>query len=134
MKMAGRLDSIRGEYSDFVKKVEFRSEKKKPRVTKGVDVTGSLAMRNSRLSIRESALRSCTCVILYKKVTTNEINKYEVIPIEWKYKKTKKGMRKVLYAEDYRDKKQIKMFVGRNIMRAAPTNRRVRSLYPILIQ
>ena len=129
-----RLNDIKQEYNDFVKKVEFRAESKKPRVTKGVDVKGSLSIRNSRLSIREAALRSCTCVILYHKVTTDEINKYEVIPIEWKYKKTKRGMRKVLYAEDYRDKKQIKMFVGRNIMRAAPTNRRVRPLYPILIQ
>ena len=132
--MPGRLDNIKEEYSDFVKKVEFRAESKKPRVTKGVDVKGSLAIRNSRLSIREAALRSCTCVILYHKVTTDEINKYEIIPIEWKYKKTKRGMRKVLYAEDYRDEKRIKMFVGRNIMRAAPTNRRVRSVYPILIQ
>ena len=130
----GRLDNIKNEYSDFVKKVEFRAEAKKPRITKGVDVKGSLAMRNYRLSIREAALRSCTCVILYHKVTTDEINKYEVIPIEWKYKKTKRGMRKVLYAEDYRDQKQIKMFVGRNIMRAAPTNRRVRPMYPILIE
>ena len=129
-----RLDDIKSEYSDFVKKVEFRQEAKKPRVTKGVDVKGSLALRNNRLSIREAALRSCTCVILYKKVTTDEINKYEVIPIEWKYKKTKRGMRKVLYAADYRDQKRIKMFVGRNIFRAAPTNRRVKSLYPILIQ
>ena len=70
---------------------------------------------------------------LYKKVTTDEVKRYEVIPTEYKYKKLRAGWRKVLYIQDVREKKQIKLFVVRNILKVALTDRKPKSMWPIKI-
>lgn len=120
-------------FADFVKEVEERNKNKKPLRTK-VDIRGTLmAKRNTRVAIREAALRGVSCIILYKKITTNEVNRYEVIPTEYKYKRLRAGWRKVLYIQDVREKKQIKLFVVRNILKVALTERRPTSMWPIKI-
>ncbi len=120
-------------FADFVKDVETRARRKKPLRTR-VDIRGTLmAKRNRRVAIREAALRGVSCIFLYRKVTTDEVKRYEVIPTEYKYKKLRTGWRKVLYIQDVRDKKQIKLFVVRNILRVALTDRRPKSLWPVKI-
>lgn len=120
-------------FADFVKEVETKARKKKPVRTR-VDIRGTLvAKRNKRVAIREAALRGVSCIILYKKVTTDEVKRYEVIPTEYKYKKLRAGWRKVLYIQDVREKKQIKLFVVRNILKVALTDRKPKSMWPIKI-
>lgn len=124
---------MRKSFADFVKEVEAKNKKKKPLRTR-VDIRGTLmAKRNTRVAIREAALRGVSCIFLYKKVTTNEVKRYEVIPTEYKYKKLRAGWRKVLYIQDVREKKQIKLFVVRNILKVALTERRPTSMWPIKI-
>lgn len=122
-----------GDFEKFAEKVETKAKKRKPIKTK-VQVTGTLfAQRNKRIAIREAALRGVSLVVLYKKVTTGEVKRYEVIPISWRYRKTKAGMRKVIFLQDVRDKKQLKYFVLKNIIRAVPTDRKVKSDWPVEI-
>ena len=126
------------DYSDFLKhveKVEKKAPRRKPVRTQPEVMVGTLfAKRNTRLSIREAALRSVSIVITYVKITTGERKKYEVNPIEIKYRKLKKGFRKVLYAEDKAEKKQIKCFVLGSIQHVAITDRKFKSEYPVLIK
>lgn len=123
----------RKSWDDFIKEVDLKAKKKKPLRTK-VDIRGTLASkRNKRIAIREAALRGVTCVILYKKVTTGEIKRYEVIPISYRQRKLLVGWRKMLFAQDVRDSKQIKNFSIRNIVKAALTNRRIRPNWPVEI-
>lgn len=124
-------------FEDFIRHVELKGKRKKPVRTKK-DIRGTLLeQRNWRVAVREAALRGVTAVILYKKKTTNEVKRYEVIPTEYAYKKMKGGvLRKILWVQDVRDdkdKRQIKMFLCRNIIKAVPTDRRLKSRWPILI-
>jgi len=95
--------------------------------------TGTLfAMRNKRLAIREAALRLSEIVITYRKTTTGETKKYVVAPYEWKYRRLRVGLRKMLYAYDMRDK-HIKSFAQRNIRNVAITDRKFRPKWPVRI-
>mgnify|MGYP004696194687 CR=1 FL=1 len=119
---------------EFVKKIEQAAKKKKPTLTK-VDIRGSLfAKRNYRVAIREAALRGVTCVILYRKVTTKRLKRFEVLPISYRYKQFKEGWRKALYIEDVRQKHQIKNFIMRHIQKVAITDRKMKSRWPIEIK
>lgn len=119
---------------EFVKKVEREGKKKKPTLTK-VDIRGTLfSKRNYRIAIREAALRGVTCLILYRKVTTKRVKRFEVLPISYRYKKFKEGWRKALYIEDVRQKHQIKNFLIKYIQRAVPTDRMMKSHWPIEIE
>ena len=129
---------MRKDFEDFVRLVELRGKKKKP-VSAVAYISGTmLARRNWRVSVREAALRGVTCVILYRKSTTNEVKRYEVIPTEYAYRKMKGGfVRKILWVQDVRDdkdKRQIKMFLCRNIIKAVLTDRKLKSRWPILIK
>ncbi len=129
---------MRGSFEDFVKSVELKGRDRKP-VRTGAKVRGTLMdMRNYRVAIREAALRGVSCIMLYKKTTTNEVKRYEVLPTEYAYRRMKGGLlRKVLWVQDCRDgsdHRQIKMFVMRNIIRVALTDRRLRPKWPILIR
>lgn len=124
-------------FSDFIKLVELKGKKKKPTRTK-TKIRGTLLeQRNWRVSVREAALRGTTCIILYKKSTTGEVKRYEVIPTEYAYHRMKGGvMRRILWVQDVRDeknKRQIKMFLCRNIIKAVPTDRKLKPKWPILI-
>lgn len=122
-----------GDFEKFAEKVEKKAKKRKPVKTK-VKVTGTLfAQRNKRIAIREAALRGVSLVVLYKKVTTGEVKRYEVLPISWRYRKTKAGMRKVIFLQDIRDKRQLKYFVLKNIVKAALTDRKAKPDWPVEI-
>ena len=126
---------MRANFAEFVAQVEAAGAKRKPTRTRA-DVRGTLsAKRNFRVAIREAALRGVTCVILYRKVTTGEIKRYEVIPTEYAYKRMAGNrLRKILWAQDVRDDKRTKSFYLRNIAKAVLTDRRLRSKWPIKIQ
>lgn len=122
-----------GDFQQFADRVEKMAPRRKPVRTKA-EYSGTLfAKRNFRIVIREAALRSVSMIVLYKKVTTGEVKRYEVIPLSYRYRKTKAGWRKVLFLQDYRDKRQVKYFVLRNIIRCAMTNRRVRAGWEVEI-
>lgn len=122
-----------GDFIEFAERVEKAAPKRKAIKTKE-KMTGTLfARRNIRIVIREAALRRVSLVILYKKVTTGEMKRYEAIPLSYRYRKTKAGVRKVLFIQDYRDKKQVKYFVLRNIFKCALTDRKTRPDWPVEI-
>lgn len=125
-------------FQQFIEDAERRAADRKPVKTRD-EIRGSLGnMRNYRIAIREAALRGVTCILLYRKVTTNEVKRYEVIPTEYAYRRNKQGgIRKVLWVQDVRDKKdrrQIKCFYMRNILKAVLTDRRLVSKWPIKIK
>lgn len=123
-----------GDFKKFAEQVERVAPKRKPVRTKA-SMTGTLfAKRNIRVAIRESVLREVSVVILYKKVTSSEVKRYEVIPLSYRYRKTKAGLRKVLFLQDIREKKQVKYFVMRNILKVALTNRKIKPDWPVEIR
>jgi len=126
-------------FEEFVKEVELKGKRRKPVRTQPANIRGTLmAMRNWRIAVREAALRGVTCVILYKKTTTNEVKRYEVIPTEYAYRRMKdKKLKKILWVQDCRDdrdKRQIKMFVCKNILKVAITDRHLKSRWEIKIK
>ena len=149
--MAGRLDKNKasqttqsvskapkkskfGDFQAFAEKVQQMATKRKPVKTKA-KITGTMfAKRNSRVAIRQSALRGVSVVILYKKVTTGQVKRYEAICLSYRYRRTKRGLRKVLFLQDVRDGKHVKYFVMRNIIKVALTDRKVQPDWPIEIK
>ena len=149
--MAGRLDKNKasqttqsvskalkkskfGDFQAFAEKVQRMATKRKPVKTKA-KITGTMfAKRNSRVAIRQSALRGVSVVILYKKVTTGQVKRYEAICLSYRYRRTKRGLRKVLFLQDVRDGKHVKYFVMRNIIKVALTDRKVQPDWPIEIK
>lgn len=136
--LRGRIASRKKDWSSFIEEQEKKAPKRKPvRTVVPEKMRGTLfAIRNKRLTIREGALRRVSIIITYKKITTGEIKKYEVNPVSYRYKKLRAGFRKVLYAYDKGEKKQLKNFVLRNIKNVALTDRKFRpdSRYPIEIK
>lgn len=125
---------MKSDFAQFVKKVQEKAVRRKPVMTKK-RITGTLfAKRNVRLAIREAALRRVTIVVLYKKVTTGQIKRYELIPLSYRYRKLKQGRRKVLFALDYRDDKQVKYFLLKSIYKVAITDRKFKTRWDIEIE
>ena len=121
-------------FEEFVQSVERKAPKRKPVRTK-VSLSGTLfAKRNTRIAIREAALRGVTIIILYQKITTGEIRKYEVLPLSYRYNRLKAGWRKVLFVQDIRDHKQTKRFLIRNIYKVALSDKRVKADWLVEIQ
>ena len=117
---------------DFIRGVESKASRRRPTRTR-VKVKGTLfAIRNKRLAIREAALRKVQIAFTYKKITTNKSKKYIVAPYEFKYRRLKIGVRKMLYAYDM-EAKHIKSFALKNIRNVALTDRKFRPKWPILI-
>lgn len=117
----------------FIAEQEEKAPRRLPVRTGYKPPYGTLfASRNWRVTIREAAYREVQVVLTYHKTTTGETNRYVVAPYEWKYRRTKRGIRKVLYAYDMEDK-HIKSFVHTNIRRAVLTDRKFRPKWPILI-
>ena len=130
---------MRKSFEEFIKDVELKGRRRKPTRARDDVLKGTLmSKRNWRVAVREAALRGVSCVILYRKTTTNEVKRYEVIPTEYAYRRMKGGkLRKILWVQDCRDdkdKRQIKMFVCRNILKVAITGRHLKSKWPIKIK
>lgn len=120
--------------TEFVRRVEQQARKKKPVRTK-VDIRGTLlAKRNKRVAIREAALRGVTCVILYRKITTHRLKRFEVLPLSYRYRKLREGLRRVLFIQDVRDSHQTKNFAIKYIQSVALTDRRIKPHWPVEIQ
>lgn len=133
MAKLGKLKN-KENFQQFIKKVQLKAPKRKPVRTKK-QLTGTLfAKRNARLAIRQAALRKVTIVILYKKTSTNQIVRRQIIPLSYRFRKLKKGRRKVLFGLDYRDDKQVKYFVLRNIYKVALTDRKFKTRWMIQIE
>ena len=59
---------------EFISKQEKKAPRRKPARTKEKPAYGTLfALRNTRLAIREAALRNVQIVMTYKKITTGEV-------------------------------------------------------------
>ena len=117
----------------FIAEQELKAPRRRPKRTGEKLRVGTLfAGRNKRLAIREAALRNVQIIIRYKKTTTNELKKYIVAPYSYRYRRTKKGRRKMLFAYDI-DAKHIKGFVLKEIRNVVITDRKFRPKWPVEI-
>ena len=121
-------------FEKFYDEQKKKMVKRKPVKTKSKTHTGTMfAKRNKRLTIREAALRGVSILVDYRKVS-GERKKYLLNPISYRYRKLKKGWRKVLFVEDKKENKQIKMFVVQNIQNVVLTDQKYKSQYSIEIK
>ena len=77
-------------------------------------------------------MRNAQLVIRYRKTTTGELKKYIVAPYSYRYRKTKNGRRKMLFAYDMKDRR-IKGFVVRGIRNVSITDRKFTPTWPVEI-
>lgn len=125
----------------FFEEQESKAARRRP-MRAGKPKAGTLfAVRNKRLAIREAALREPPrqIIITYKKTTTGETKKYLVAPYEYKYRRLRVGLRKMLYAVDMQDSQKgrrgrTKSFALRNIRNVAITDRKFKPRYPMKIK
>lgn len=98
------------------------------------DIRGTLnSKRNSRIAIREAALRGVTIVILYKREQNSQVKRYEVVPLSYRFRRLKRGLRKVLFCQDINEKGQVKFFLMRNIFKVALTKKKSKPKWPVEI-
>lgn len=117
-------------FDKFYEDQKAKMPTRKPvKTQRGYDGT-MFAKRNKRLAITEAGLRHVSVIIDYKKVT-GERKKYLVNPYSWRTRKLKSGFRRVLFAEDKQDSKQIKMFVVENIGNVVITDQKYRPKWEI---
>jgi len=117
----------------FIETQEKKAPKRKPKKVGKTPAYGTLyALRNTRMSIREGALRLVQVILTYQKETSGEVKKYIVAPYSYRYRRLKGGLRKMLYAYDMEDK-HIKGFVIGNVKRVALTDRKFRPMWPVEI-
>lgn len=123
---------IKKERSEFIQMTEQKAQRRKPmRAAIPVGKRGTLyAKRNTRLAIRESALRRMQCVIRYRKITTGETKKYICAPYELKYRRLKAGWRKMFWGYDM-DDKHIKSFVMKEVKNVSITDRPYRPKWAV---
>lgn len=113
---------------DFINKNKNKSTKKPMKPKPDLKAT-----RDYRLIIRQGAIDRKQVIISYKKITTGEVKRYTICPMSYRYRRLKKGMRKVLFAMDVSEK-QLKMFVINSIRQAIPTKKNyIRISFPIEI-
>lgn len=105
---------------------------KKPKRKKGGAIETAFLKRRNRIAIREASLRGVSIVMLYRKVD-NTLKRYELIPISYRYRVLKSGLRCVLFAQDVRDAGQIKQFIVSNIYKVALTKKRRRASFRVEI-
>ena len=117
----------------FIAEQELKAKKRRPRRTGEKLRTGTLfAGRNKRLAIREAALRNVQIVMKYRKTTNGETKKYIVAPYSYRYRMTRNGRRKMLFAYDMKER-HIKGFAIRNIRNVALTDRKYKPKWPVEI-
>jgi predicted DNA-binding transcriptional regulator YafY len=118
----------------FIAEQEGKAQRRRPRRTGEKPRVGTLfARRNKRLAIREAALRNAQIIIRYKKTTTGETKKYIVAPYSYRYRDTKRGKRKMLFAYDMEDKR-IKGFVLKEIRNVVITDRKFTPIWDVEIE
>ena len=91
------------------------------------------SQRNKRLAIRKAAKQRREITIIYHKITDGETNHYSRLsPYSYRYRWTRKGWRKMLFAFDPEDG-HIKGFVIRNIERVLILDSRYSPRYRVEI-
>jgi len=88
--------------------------------------------RSVRLVIRESAAGRKYMLMTYRKVTSREVKRYKVAPYSFRYKRTRPGYRKLLFAYDFKDR-HIKSFYVKNIRAVERTDSNFKPLWPVEI-
>ena len=129
-------EAIRKDLSrlEFIEEQVRKAPRRKPRRTGKAPAYGTMyALRNKRLAIREACLRLVQVVLTYTKETTGETKRYVVACYSYRYRRLKKGVRKMLFAWDM-DDKHIKGFVLGNIKKVALTDNKFRPKWPVEIQ
>lgn len=117
----------------FIRQQEALAPSRKPKRVGRKPAYGTLyALRNTRMAIREGALRQVEVILAYRKETTGDLVRRVVCPYSYRYRRLRSGLRKLLYAYDMEDK-HIKGFVVSNIRRVALTDRKFRPRWPIEI-
>ena len=117
----------------FISEQEKKAPRRKPKRVGKTPAYGTLyALRNTRMAIREGALRLVQVILTYQKETTGETKKYVVAPSSYRYRRLKGGMRKMLFAYDVEDR-HIKGFVIGNVKKVALTDRKFRPMWPVEI-
>ena len=88
--------------------------------------------QDAQVEIVKAAMNSVTGNMIYRKWNKKEKRferkRYEIIPIDCGISSAGNS---ILYAEDYRDNKQIKMFIINQIERFQVNKRKVRPAFPI---
>ena len=89
---------------------------------------------NSEINLIKAAMNSVTGNMIYRKWNRTQKRfqkkRYQVIPID---AGISKAGNPVLYAQDYRDNKQIKMFIINQIDKFEFTKRKAKPAFPIQI-
>lgn len=117
----------------FITEQEKKAPRRKPKRVGKKPAYGTLyALRNTRMAIREAALRKAQIIIHYTKETTGETKRYVACPYSYRYRRLKSGVRKLLFAYDI-DDKHIKGFVIGNIKKVAITDHKFKPMWPIEI-
>lgn len=98
--------------SSFVS--EQRGAKRKPKRKADALVKRVFSKRDFRNGIKTAAIKRLQIIINYTKTTTGEQGEYTVNPYSYRYRHTRNGVRKLLFAEDAVENK-IKGFVMRMI-------------------
>jgi hypothetical protein len=118
---------------DFISEQEEKAPRRKPKRVGKTPAYGTLyALRNTRMAIREGALRMVQIILTYRKETNGETKKYVVCPYSYRYRRLKKGLKKLLFAYDIEDK-HIKGFIVGNIKKVALTDKRFKPRWPVEI-
>ena len=117
----------------FINEQEKKAPKRKPKRVGKNPAYGTLyALRNTRMAIREASLRRVQIIIHYTKETTGETKRYIVCPYSYRYRRLKRGLRKLLFAYDI-DDRHIKGFVIGNIKKVAITDHKFRPMWNVEI-
>ena len=117
----------------FIAEQEKKAPRRKPKRVGKKPAYGTLyALRNTRMAIREAALRLAQIIITYQKETTGETKKYIVCPYSYRYRRLRSGIKKMLFAYDM-DDKHIKGFVINNVKKVAITDHKFRPMWPVEI-
>ena len=107
---------------DFLEKVEEASAPKRARRSIYEQARTIFSNRDERVKVLKSARNLKKIRITYKKITTGEVKKYLVAPYSWRYRNTREGLRKMLFAYDDKDG-HIKGFVWRNVKKVSATEK-----------
>ena len=128
-------DAIRKDINrlKFIQEQEKKAPKRKPKRVGKSPAYGTLfAQRNTRLAIREAALRRVQVILTYDKITTKTRVKRIVCIYSYRYRRTRIGLKKMLFAYDPAEK-HIKGFVLNNIKNVAITDRKFSPIWKIEI-
>ena len=108
--------------------VERKPKRRNNELTKKI-----FAKRDFRLGIRNGARYKRQIIVSYTKITTGEHKNYKVNPYSYRYRHTRDGVRKMLFAEDVLEHR-IKGFVLRMINHVEITDKTFKPRWRVEIE